>query len=568
MSNRVKLDSSGPFGAPIVKLYIPSGPLASRPANGESQMWIVDSGIPYLSVWSHTTQSWTTREAEGRQIVNLADYLTASDMLGTTEVTTKVQDAIDDTPAGGVLLFPRAILACSELFTRDKAINILALTYASWIRQLNDGRLFNLNKDGSTKVNNGSIVGIGIAADSNKTAGCAVHEGNIQNWLFQDITITHILNGVTGAPYEGWRVGEAIDSRHENIRIQGTRSNPVVYQCDDEESAIIEFYWDRNCQFRSNVAGDGMLILLDRAFVEGVCTIEGGHIDGTFYNNKDSALRFLATVAGASLRNHHVFATLDSSQGTSQTVGSYSGGLVAETTDAGAEIIRLHLDTGAGWSSANNVGAFIGQRVKDWSIRGVIRNNRRHGVVCSTAWDGLVDAYVVDNSQSQSDTYYGIEVGGASKNITLKGKVANSGNSVAKQRGVNHGQFLVGKHDMSDLVLEDIVETTVPRINVSHSLATGKVVLPKDLDTSAVITTTPYVVPYTVSVARIDTTSAGKTVTLPHAVPNKGRIITVKRVAGANAITVGAVSGTVEITSITDNVAVNYLSDGTNWIVI
>jgi hypothetical protein len=70
-----------------------------------------------------------------------------------------------------------------------------------------------------------------------------------------------------------------------------------------------------------------------------------------------------------------------------------------------------------------------------------------------------------------------------------------------------------------------------------------------------------------VELVKCDTTSAGFTVTLPRAANFPGRIVRVKRTAGANTVTVAATAGTVETTSVTTT-PVAHQSDGTNWVAI
>jgi hypothetical protein len=57
------------------------------------------------------------------------------------------------------------------------------------------------------------------------------------------------------------------------------------------------------------------------------------------------------------------------------------------------------------------------------------------------------------------------------------------------------------------------------------------------------------------------------TQTLPSAVLNSGRAFTIKN-RGAGTVTVAAVAGTVETTSLATNASARYVSDGTNWYVL
>jgi hypothetical protein len=57
------------------------------------------------------------------------------------------------------------------------------------------------------------------------------------------------------------------------------------------------------------------------------------------------------------------------------------------------------------------------------------------------------------------------------------------------------------------------------------------------------------------------------TQTLPSAVLNSGRAFTIKN-RGAGTVTVAAVAGTVETTSLATNASARYVSDGANWYAI
>jgi hypothetical protein len=511
--------------------------------------------------------------ATGNRVVEIGGLVALNVVLfgakgdGATDDTAAIQAAITAAGAagGGLVLLPKGTYAYTTLAlnTGNVALRGVGST-ATLLKQTANGDGIKVNVGGGTQINNVEISDLLLGASADRASGAALRLGYVGSCVARNVRINNALGG---RPYEGIRIDRASDSRFANVRVAGTTSSGCVLQPGSASSVIVEIYFDGLCEFRSGLA-DGMLVLMDQVYSNGVCSVEGIHSSATYYNNALAGVRLHATVANAAIVNHHYNgATFDSNQGTGTVAGTVDGGLVADASfDATAQIRRLHVCFQGAWSSFNgNVGLYL-SKVKDFTICcGEVRSNAKHGIDIQTGVYGRVQvAQIVDNSRGLTDTSYGVQVGGASQDISIATKLENSDTQTQKQRAINLGSTATKVDWSASIFANQAVGTVLDNVNGGNAAGNTGLRVPDPGDVSAV-QTAAYAVPPSIGLVRCDTTSAGFTVTLPRAANFPGRRITVKRTAGANAVTIAATAGTVETTSVTTT-AVTHASDGTNWI--
>lgn len=452
--------------------------------------------------------------------------------------------------------------------TLDLSVSGAALVGAGYgetfLMQAADGDGIKVNVGGGAQVNNVVVRDLMLGAQTDRASGAALRLGYVGNVSVSNVRIS---NSLGGKPYEGLRIDRASDVRFANLRVDNTASSGAVLRPGSASSVIVEIYFDWLCEFRS-CGADGMYLLMDQAYSSGVCSLEGVHSAASHYNNAKAGVRIHATVAGASPRNlHFEGASFDSNQGTSIVAQAIDAGLVADASFNGtAEIRRLHIDLGSGWSSFNGGDGIYLNGARDFTvIGGSVRLNRLHGVNIQNSRDGYVETNAVDNSRAATNVSSGVNIGGTSLYIAVGGFIGKSNDSSIshEERGLQLGASLTDI-DASQVRFGQFT-TAANRVIFTPAAAHARIKLPPG-ETTAVKTGAYNVLP-TDAVVRCDTTSAGFTVTLPRANAYTDREIVVKRSAGANAVTVAADSGTVETTSVTTT-PVRYRSDGTNWIAL
>jgi hypothetical protein len=483
---------------------------------------------------------------------------------GVADNATALQAALDAASANDVLTLPPERLGVSTVNVNKSLVIRGDDRHATFIVPLAQADCLRFNVGGGSLVSNVTLRDLWLAPTTNRTAGAAIHVGRLGFSTFENIRISNALGGT---PYEGIRVGYGSDIFFKQIITQGCASHGCVLQPDSAASVIVEIWFDWLCQFRSG-QGDGLHLLMDQVYSEGVCSLEGLHFYGQVYNNALAGIRVHATISGASPRNLHLFGTYDSNNGTSTTAAAIDGGIVIDGTVSGAEIRRVEIGLGAGWTSNNgNVGIYL-QRVNDFTITGgQVRSNSKHGIDIQSSTKGYIDSVIVDNSRAADNTSYGLQIGGASTDITIASQFDNTDTSTSDQRGLNLGSSAAGI-DWSKARFRNQETGTVPAINGGNAAGnTGLRTFPTGAASVSAVKTGAYTVEADVELVKCDTTSAGFTVTLPRAANFPGRIVRVKRTAGANTVTVAATAGTVETTSVTTT-PVAHQSDGTNWVAI
>lgn len=500
-----------------------------------------------------------------------ANYATSYGVLanGVNDDTAALQRAIDATPTNGSLLLPAGTMLYTTLSV-TRAMSIHGAGYGSTFLKMvadTNGDGLKINVAGGAQINNVEVSDLTFGAANAQTAGAALRVGYVGYFNARNIRITNALGG---APYEGLRIDRASDSHFANFRVAGCAGYGAVLQPGSSSSVIVEVYFDDECEFRTCTL-DGMYLLMDQAYSEGVCSLEGIHISGSYYNNTKAGIRVHATVAGASIRNIHLSdVVLDSNQGTSTTVGSYDAGLVLDASfNASAEIRRVVVDLGGGWVSANkSSGIAVLQRSKQVSIvGGIISLNQKHGIDAQNVETLYVDTVFLDNGQATDNTWYAISMGGAGTFHTVNGLIHNTDASSNDQRGANIGSSMTDV-DLSGLSITPATDVgTVAKINGGNGASNARIKLPPY--GQVVAKTSAYQWDADLgspdAMVTCDTSGGAFTVTMPRAANYPGRICTVKRTAGANTVTIAATAGSVENTSCTTT-PVTHISNGTDWI--
>jgi hypothetical protein len=483
---------------------------------------------------------------------------------GTYGTEAAIQAAIDAASAGSTVYIGSGTWPISTGLTITKNIHLRgAGSGGTFLSPSADVDAVGVNVAGGSQISNVILSDFSIFPSTARTAGAALRIGYVGFSFFRNLRIG---NNLGGAPFEGIRVDRGSDLFFTNVITQGCASHGCVLQPGSSSSVIVEIWFDYLCQFRTGDA-DGLRLVMDQVYSEGVCSLEGIHFFGQVYNNALSGVRGLATVAGASPRNLHFGGTYDSNDGASNTAGSVDAGLVLEATDASAEFRRVLIDLGAGWSSNNaNAGIYL-QRVKDFTITGgQVRSNLKHGIDLQNCTKGYVDSTIVDNSRGADNTSYGLQIGGASTDITVASQFDNTDASANDQRGINLGSTAT-TIDWGKARFRNQDTGTVPIVNGGNAAGnTGLRTFPLGAG-SVVAKTSAYTVENDVETVKADTSGGAFTVTLPRAANFPGRIIAVKRTAGTAAVTIAATAGTVEAATVTTT-PIAHQSDGTNWIAV
>lgn len=479
---------------------------------------------------------------------------------GGSDDTTAIQAAIT-AGAGKTVFFPPGTYSYTTLAINASNTRLVGSGYGeTLLKQIADGDGLTLNVGGGSIANSIEVSNMLLGASADRASGAALRLGNVG---FCRVSNVRVSSALSGRPFEGLRIDRASDSHFADFRTAGCASHGAILQPGSASSVIVEIYFDDECEFRSGLA-DGMYLLMDQAYSAGVCSLEGIHSAAMHYNNAKAGVRINAAHASASPRNLHFNgASYDSNAGTSQST-PFDGGFVAEATVAGGEIRRLHVCLEGGWCSFNGGRGIYLANCKDYTVCcGTVRSNNHHGVdIQSSNFGALNIASILGNGRSSNDAFYGLQLGGSSQYISVRGKLDNPDDASNKQRGVNFGST-VADIDITSLSLQNQVVTTVNQINGLTSASNLRIKLPKGGTSS--VQTGVYTVANDIDLVKCDTTSAGFTVTLPRAAIFPDREITVKRTAGANTVTIAATAGTVETTSVTTT-PVRHRSDGTNWI--
>lgn len=514
-------------------------------------------------VWDNTNKYFKPGTPLNLGVTYATAYGVTAD--GTTDDTAALQAAIDAAPTNGTVVLPRGTILYTTIAI-NKGLTLRGQGYPStFLKQTANGDGVTVNVGGGAQISNVLIEDILLGASADRTSGAALRLGYVG---FCHVNNVRITNALGGKPFEGLRIDRASDCHFSKLIVQGCASNGAVIQPGSSTSVIVEIYFDSECMFRSCEA-NGMYVLMDQVYSNGVCSVEGGHVAATFYNNTLAGVRMHATIAGAEIVNWHFNgATFDSNQGTSNTAGSADGGLVADASfNSTAFIRRLHICLAGAWSSNNgNAGLYL-SKVRDFTICcGSVHINDKIGIDLQTCVFGTVTTHINDNSNAADNTSYGLQIGGSSADIAVASDFDNTDSSANDQRGVNIGSSATDlDFSLSTFRNQDVA--TVPKINGGNGASNVRLVMPPGVITA--VQTANYQCDAGLTspdaVIRMDTTAAGLTATLPRAANYPSRRITVKRSAGANTVTIAATAGTVETTSCTTT-PVTHQSDGTNWI--